>query len=132
MRKIFLLGIVLWFLVSGCATARVWQQEGSNIPTSKEEVDKALSQCEKTPEVEVAHKRAQAWKAVQDSTVWIPYVGLGTGITASSLATTYQNLLIHCMQKSGYQYQKKISSKLKWDKMSDFDVSKEEWDKKEK
>jgi hypothetical protein len=127
MKKLIILAMVLGLLMSGCAYARIWQYEGSNIPTTKEEIEEALSQCEKTPEVEIAHKRANAWKVVQDSTVLIPWVGLGTGITAGSIATTYQKCLIECMKKAGYRYQKKMSNKARWDVLSDFDISEEEW-----
>ncbi len=121
---VLLVGLVL---MSGCAYARVWQHEGSNIPTTKEEIEEALSQCEKTPEVEIAHKRVNAWKIVQDSTVWIPFVGLGTNLTAGSIATTYQKCLIECMKKAGYRCQKKMSNKIRWDRLSDFDISEKEW-----
>jgi len=127
MKKLFLLAMAIGLLVSGCAYARIWQHEDSKILTTKEEIEKNLSQCEKNPEVEIAHKRANAWKIVQDSTVWIPYVGLGMSLTAGNIATTYQKCLIECMKKAGYRYQKKMSNKARWDVLSDFDISEEEW-----
>jgi len=130
MRLRALYGLTLFvFLTTGCATARVWQLENSNISTSKQEIETGLFQCEQSPDVQIAHKRASAWNAVSNSTLVIPFVGLAMVIVEESVATQYENCLIECMKKAGYLYHKQRSNKLKWNKMSDFDMSMEQWNK---
>jgi hypothetical protein len=123
-------GLTLFLLLTtGCAKARIWQRADSNISTSRQEIETALFRCEQSPEVQIAHKRANAWDTVSSSTVLIPFVGLAMSITEESVATQYENSLIECMKRAGYVYHKETSNKLKWNKMSDFDVSMEQWNK---
>jgi hypothetical protein len=130
MRLNILYGLMLFvILMTGCARARVWQRGNSNILTSRQEIETALFRCEQSPDVQIAHKRANAWNTVSTSTVLIPFVGLALHLTEESVATQYENCLIECMKKAGYLYNKKRANKLNWNKMSDFDISMEQWNK---
>ncbi len=132
MRLNILCGLTLFVLLTtGCAKARVWQRTDSNISTSRQEIETALHRCEQSPEVQIAHNRANAWDATSNATLWIPFVGLATNLTADSVTTQYQNRLIECMKRAGYTYHKETSNKLRWNKMSDFDISMEEWNKEQ-
>jgi hypothetical protein len=93
------------------------------MPTTKKEIDVALSSCELRKDVSEAHRRAKTWSSVCYGTFLIPFVGLGMCITSSTQWDTYETILTRCMQELGYYVTKERSNKLRWDKGSDFDSS---------
>jgi len=131
MKKIIFL-IVLSALLSGCVYARVWHKTDSDTPTAEEEVKTALSECKQTNEVASWHSKASTWRYICIGTIWIPYVNIGTCLASDAIAGKYETNLITCMQRTNFNCISHRTGRLKWDALSDFDVSMEEWEKQEK
>jgi hypothetical protein len=130
MRLNILFGLTLFiFLMTGCATARIWQEENSQIQTPNEEMQMAIHRCEQNDDVVYYHKRVIIWSDIGTGTVLIPFLGLGMVIAGNSLADKYVLSLTKCMQENGFYYVERKSGRLKWNKLSDFDISMEQWNK---
>lgn len=128
MKKVIIL-ILFLILLGGCAYARVWHRTDSDRPTTEKEVQTALSQCEQTNEVASRHSRALTWRYVCIGTIWIPYVDIGMCVTSSVMANKYVDELMTCMQRDDFDCTLHRSGRLRWNALSDFDISMEEWER---
>jgi hypothetical protein len=128
MKKIIIL-IFLSVFLGGCVYARVWHRTGSDRPTTEEEVQTALSQCEQTNEVASRHSRALTWRHICITTIWIPYVDIGTCITSDAMTSKYLDELMTCMQRANFSCTMHRTGRLRWDALSNFDISMEEWER---
>ena len=115
------------FLTTGCATARIWQEKNSQVPTKNEELQIALHQCEQNHDVAYYHKKAVLWSGIGTGTVLIPFLGLGMVIAGDALTDKYVLFLTKCMQENGFYYVERKSGRLRWNKLSDFEISTEQW-----
>ena len=131
MKKLIVL-VVMVLVINGCASARVWKNTESNVPTSRKEIEVAISKCELSEDVSTVHKKAHAWRLITIETIWIPFVNIGMLVTSESMWDKYENVLSRCMQRQGYYFTKIKSDRIRWDNGSDFDVSEIEEMKQEK
>ena len=131
MKAIILLMVLSVFL-GGCVYARVWHKTDSDTPTTEKEVQIALSECEQTNEVASWHSTASTWRYISIGTIWIPYVNIGIGLASDGIAGKYETNLITCMQRANFNCTSYRTDRLKWDVLSDFDISREEWEKRKK
>jgi hypothetical protein len=132
MKAIILLRVLSVFL-GGCVYARVWHKTDSDTPTTEKEVQTALSECEQTNEVASRHSKASTWRYISIGTIWIPYVNIITCLIVSDgIAGKYETNLITCMQRVNFNCTSYRTDRLKWDVLSDFDISREEWEKQKK
>jgi hypothetical protein len=128
MKKIVLLMALSVFL-GGCAYARVWHKTDSDRPTMKEEVQVALSECEKTDEVASWHSKASTWRYLCIGFLWFPFVNIGMCFASDAVASKYESNLIKCMEKTNFTPVPHRTGRMGWDALSDFNISMEEWEK---
>jgi len=131
MKAIIILMLLSGFLGGG-TYARVWHRTDSDTPTTEKEVQIALSECEQTDEVVSWHSRASTWRYICIGTIRILYVNIGTCLASDAVAGKYETNLITCMQRANFNCTSYRTGRLKWDALSDFDISMEEWEKQKK
>jgi hypothetical protein len=131
MKKIVILTLLSVFL-GGCAYARVWHKTDSDTPTTKQEIQIALSQCEHTDEVASWHSKASTWRYLCIGTIWIPYVNIGMCLASDAIAGKYETNLVTCMQEANFSATLYRMDRLGWDALSNFDISMEEWENQRK
>jgi len=131
LKKLIVL-VVMGLVINGCASARVWKNTESNVPTTQKEVEITISPCESQGDVSSAHQRAKTWRQITIGTILIPFVDIGMAVTSESMWDKYKTLFTKCMKNQGYYYTEIRSNRLKWDGGSDFDVSEIEEMKQEK
>jgi hypothetical protein len=124
--------MLLSVFLGGCVYARGWHKTDSDTPTTEKEVQIALSECEQTNEVASSHNQASTWRYVCIGTIWIPYVNIGTCLASDAIAGKYETDLITSMQRANFNCTSYRTDRLKWDALSDFDISMEEWEKRKK
>jgi uncharacterized protein YceK len=122
-RIVVIVVVTMGLMLSGCASARVWKNTQSNVPTTQKEIEMAISKCESQEDVSSAHNKAKTWRQITIGTILIPFVNIGMAVTSESMIEKYKTLLTRCMKNQGYYYTEVRSNRLKWDGASDFDVS---------
>ena len=132
MKAIIILMLFSVFL-GGCTYARVWHKTDSDTPTTEKEVQTALSECKQTNEVASAYSHALTWRYICIGTILIPVLNITVCLFISDgIAGIYEDNLITCMQRVNFNCTSYRTGRLKWDALSDFDISMEGWEKQKK